>query len=58
MLSKLGKWGIKIGTVCVSETSYIWKTQIYTGGDLQKEQEQNKGSEKVQALTQSLKFTA
>lgn len=46
-----------LNSLSVSETQ-IWKIQIYTGTDLQKEQEQNKGSKAVQALTQNLKRTA
>lgn len=41
----------------VSET-HIWKIQIYTGRDLQKEQEQNKGSKAAQTLTENLKRIA
>ncbi|XP_014768611.1 uncharacterized protein LOC106868028 [Octopus bimaculoides] len=55
--SKPGKSAIKIWTICDSETSYVWKMQIYTGKDPVKRRETNQGSRVVEDLVKELENT-
>ncbi|XP_029648376.1 piggyBac transposable element-derived protein 4-like [Octopus sinensis] len=55
--SKPGKYGIKIWVVYDSETSYVWKMQIYTGKDPVKGRETNQGSRVFGDLVRELENT-
>lgn len=53
--SKPSKYGIKIWTLCDSKTSYVLKSQIYTGKELGALPERNQGMRVVSDLTTELR---
>jgi hypothetical protein len=53
--SKRAKYGIKIWTICDSNTSYVLKAQIYTGKEQGAAPEKNQGMRVVSDLTSELR---
>jgi hypothetical protein len=53
--SKRAKYGIKIWTLCDSNTSYVLKAQIYTGKEQGAAPEKNQGMRVVSDLTSELR---
>ena len=54
ILSKPGKYGIKIWTICNSICSYTWKMQVYTGKDAGSSRETNQGARVVLDLVEDI----
>ena len=50
----LGKYGIKIWTICDSTCSYTWKMQVYAGKDAESFRETNQGIRVVLDLAEDI----